>query len=420
MRNPIAYLLFAAFPLFVEARSERSMPDVDTLSVLMSEEEESVFVPEEEESYPALQYSVATNGFWSNWFLQLGADWASFYSDQEHGLSLTKSPFRSFRATPALSFAIGKYTSPNLALRLKFFGFWGRTVMSDSSDRNKNRTYNIQFQPMIDVTNMFCGYNEDRVWNLGFFLGAGLNHSNKADTYALSLSVGMHSSWQLSPAFNIYGELGLLVSEYDADGMSAVERSSRNRLWMNHDNMAYAEVGLRMNIGRVGWRKSVDIDAVNMLHQAEIDALKAQIADLNAENDRMQELLSDSLSRKGGEERADTLREMVCIPVSVFFDRMKTSLTDRSQLDQCTAFVEYVRQTGCKVIVEGYADSATGGPAVNQSLSEKRAAAFAEELTGMGIPRESISVRASGGTDKLSPAFLNRRATATILQRSEE
>lgn len=29
---------------------------------------------------PTLKHSVATNSFWSNWFIQAGADWNAFYS----------------------------------------------------------------------------------------------------------------------------------------------------------------------------------------------------------------------------------------------------------------------------------------------------------------------------------------------------
>ena len=413
MKKYFVLLLIFVISLPVAAQEDDLQNDLTTLSVDDISEDE-------DDTYPALQYSVATNGFWSNWFLQLGADWTAFYSDQEHGLSLSKSPFRSFRATPALSFSIGKHTSPNIALRLKLMGFWGRSVMSDSSGKNDNKTYNIQFQPMINVINLFSGYKEERVWDMSLFFGAGFNHSDRADMYALSLSAGLHSSWRVSPSFNLYAELGLLVSEYDADGMSAVERSSRNRLWMNHDNMVYAELGVRMNIGRVGWRKSVDIDAVNMLHQAETDALNAQIADLNAENERMREQIADSQRQTGEEVKADIVREVTCIPVSVFFDAMSTSLTDRGQLSQCIELVEYVKQTGCKVRVEGYADAATGDAALNGHLSEGRANAFADELVRMGIPRESISVKASGGVDKLSPSFLNRRATATLLTQDAE
>ena len=33
---------------------------------------------------PTLKYSVATNSFWSNWFIQVGAQWNAWYSAEEH------------------------------------------------------------------------------------------------------------------------------------------------------------------------------------------------------------------------------------------------------------------------------------------------------------------------------------------------
>ncbi|MBQ2215443.1 MAG: OmpA family protein, partial [Prevotella sp.] len=48
---------------------------------------------------PTLKYSVATNSFWSNWFIQVGYNYNVFYSNEEHNSAIDndKSPFKSFR-----------------------------------------------------------------------------------------------------------------------------------------------------------------------------------------------------------------------------------------------------------------------------------------------------------------------------------
>lgn len=33
-----------------------------------------------QEEVPTQKYSVATNSFWSNWFVQVGANWNAWYS----------------------------------------------------------------------------------------------------------------------------------------------------------------------------------------------------------------------------------------------------------------------------------------------------------------------------------------------------
>lgn len=76
----------------------------------------------QETTDPTLKHSVATNSFWSNWFLQAGADWNAFYSNEEHGSGLSRSPFKKFRAVPGFSVGVGKWFTPGLGLRTKFSG----------------------------------------------------------------------------------------------------------------------------------------------------------------------------------------------------------------------------------------------------------------------------------------------------------
>ena len=70
------------------------------------------------------KYSVATNSFWNNWFVQLGADWNAWYSNQEHGRDAAISPLKDFRSKPGAAFAIGKWFTPGIGLRTKIQGIW--------------------------------------------------------------------------------------------------------------------------------------------------------------------------------------------------------------------------------------------------------------------------------------------------------
>ena len=51
-----------------------------------------------QDATPTQQYSVATNSFWSNWFIEAGADWNAWYSGEEHGQNFATSPFKKFRS----------------------------------------------------------------------------------------------------------------------------------------------------------------------------------------------------------------------------------------------------------------------------------------------------------------------------------
>ena len=78
------------------------------------------------------KYSVATNSFWSNWFVQANVAGTAFYSSQENNLNLSNSPLKGFRNNLGASVAIGKWFTPGLGLRTKVNGIWGRTVDGDS------------------------------------------------------------------------------------------------------------------------------------------------------------------------------------------------------------------------------------------------------------------------------------------------
>ena len=61
---------------------------------------------------PTLKYSVATNSFWQNWFVQVNASWNAFYSNEEKGADFAKGPFKDFRSAPGFSVAVGKWFTP--------------------------------------------------------------------------------------------------------------------------------------------------------------------------------------------------------------------------------------------------------------------------------------------------------------------
>ena len=80
------------------------------------------------------------------------------------------------------------------------------------------------------------------------------------------------------------------------------------------------------------------------------------------------------------------------------------------------ALAKYAKEHHSRLLVDGYADSATGKPDYNLQLSEKRAAAVADELVKMGVSRDNIVTKGNGGVDELSPNSFNRRVIITIIE----
>ena len=169
---------------------------------------------------------------------------------------------------------------------------------------------------------------------------------------------------------------------------------------------------MQFNLGKSTWKKTPDVDAINALHQSELDALNAKLNDANAENER----LKQKLAEQKPVETPASVKEFVNTPVSVFFNINKTNIASQQDLVNVQALAKYAKENGSKLLVNGYADSATGTPAINQKLSEGRAEAVASELVKMGVERSNITTQANGGVDELSPISFNRRATVQIAE----
>lgn len=355
---------------------------------------------------PTLKYSVATNSFWSNWFIQVGADWNAWYSGQEHGQDLATSPFKKFRSNPGVSVAVGKWFTPGLGLRTKLSGIWGKNVTDDNNDGNGNKYWTLNEHVLFNLSNMLCGYNPDRIWNFIPFAGAGVSRSMTHNTYAMNYSLGILNTFRVSKKVGINFELGWDRLEGDADGC---DYSNGNRGWDSHDNKLYAEVGLTYNLGKASWDKTPDVDAIKALSQSQIDALNAQLNDANAENARLKKLLAEKK-----EEPTNSVKEFANSPVSVFFNINKYKIASRKDLVNVKEMAKYAQENDANILVTGYADSATGKPAYNQKLSEKRANTVADEIVKMGVSRDKITTEAKGGVNDLSPISYNRRATVQI------
>jgi len=239
------------------------------------------------------------------------------------------------------------------------------------------------------------------------FAGAGVGRSCTYSSYAAGWSVGLLNTFKLCDKLALNVEIGWNRYESEICGMP----SDIGRGIMDHPNNVYAEVGITYNIGKRGWKKSPDVDAIKAMSQAEIDALNAQLADERAENERLRGELDGAVT-----PQVEETKEYVGTPVSVFFNINESTIASEKDLVNVEALAKYATENGKKLIVKGYADSATGDADYNKELSQRRTERVAAELEAFGVNKENIVIEALGGVDTLAPAENNRRATIEIAQ----
>ena len=369
---------------------------------------------------PTLKHSVATNSFWSNWFFQVNGAWTAFYSNEEKGAGFSKSPFKSFRSAPGFSVAIGKWFTPGIGLRTKFSAMDGRSVISENKETNKVKYWNAQEQVLFNLSNLLCGYNEKRVWNFIPYAGAGITRNCSYNTYELIASAGLLNTFRLSKRVLLNLDLNFNMCGDDFEGRVGEKRyvdlggKGGGHNPNNHDRWFTGELGLTFNLGKVGWEKTPDVDAIKALSQSQIDALNAQLNDANAANANLRNQLRDALANQKPAETPKSVREFVTTPISVFFNLDKTDIASQKDLVNIQGVAKYAVDNNTNLLVTGYADSATGTPERNQWLSDERAKTVAEELVKLGVSRDKIETIGKGGVDELSPISFNRRATVQV------
>ena len=365
---------------------------------------------------PTLKYSAATNSFWSNWFIQVGGDYNIWYSNQEHGRRLDNGGNYNFLSKQRRSFggsvAIGKWFTPGIGLRTKLQGFNSKKI--GAVGVTSQHFWSLNEHIMFNLSNLFMGYNPERVWNISPFIGGGMARNMSVNRYVMQLSAGINSSWRLCRNLDLYAEAGWnrMEDNFDGNEMAQLSNTHYGRGWEDKDNHLYAEIGLTFKLGKATWNKTPDVDAIKALSQSQIDALNSQLNDLNTENEKLRKELAEKPKTT---VLTKSLKEFVATPISVFFNIGKIDVALLKDLVNVRALAKYAIENNSHILVTGYADSSTGTPAINQRLSEQRANTIVEELVKMGVNRSNIRTAAGGGVKMLEYPDYDRRATVQIV-----
>lgn len=370
---------------------------------------------------PRNKYHVVTNNFWANWYIQAGFNANAVYSSQEQ-TGLKGNPFSCVRGDLGFDVAVGKWFTPGLGLRTKFNGLWAKDVYA-VGDHHADKFFNIQEDVMFNLTNLFGGYKEKRVWNISVYPGIGFirNFSDGEANNDYSLNVGVINTFRIAKHWNIFLDVWGTFAEGSVlpnkegvqhDWMSKRGNKLHARYW---DKFVNATIGVTYNLGKCTWECAPDVDALMAMNQEQIDALNAALKDQQDENARLRDLLANQKPVKA-EPVVQTVKELASTNASVFFNINKSEIASRKDLVNVQEIAKYAVDNNSKIVVTGYADSKTGSAEYNQKLSEARANAVAEELIKMGVKEGNIEKVAAGGVDSLSPFSYNRRATVKIAE----
>ena len=361
---------------------------------------------------PTLKHKVVTNGFWDNWFIDFGGDFLSSYSSQEVGVSA--NPFQMVRGNFGFDLSFGKWVTPAFGLRVKGQAAWAKQVNgyvelcshahSDEICSVRYNQVNVALQPMFNLHNLFAGY-KPRVWNTIVYASMGYERgmSDEASVNSMFIGAGWLNTFNVTKRFHINVDMYAHMGGHHHMDFNPVSRTGE-------DWQVGFSLGCGFNLGKVGWDNAPDVDAIMAMNKAQLDALNASLAEQQAENERLQNLIKNHKCP----EAVKQVTEIVATSASVFFNINKSYIASKKDLVNVKELAECAKANGKTIVVTGYADSKTGSATYNQTLSERRAKAVAKELVKMGVSEDKIEVVGKGGVQELSPISYNRRVVVTL------
>lgn len=183
-----------------------------------------------------------------NWFVSANLAASAFYGNEEIGHDFAKSPFKGFRNNLGVSLAIGRWFSPEIALRTKVNGFWGRYILSEDAETNAIKYMVLNEQVLLDVTNIFGDPDPDRKYHLIPFFGAGFGRNMTFNRWATNLSVGILNEYRLTDRLLLNAEVGFTLHTREFNGPNEIKYDYHSLA--NEDRQFLLEMGITYIISK--------------------------------------------------------------------------------------------------------------------------------------------------------------------------
>lgn len=349
--------------------------------------------------------------FGNNWFIQIGAGAQTAFADKNH-----EGPDIQDRVTLAPTFAFGKWFNPFFGFRIKgdggaLHGFQGNkddlyVSKPGSAIMIHDRYYAGHVDFMWNMTNYFMSYNPDRVFGFTPYIGLGYIHREYNNQFQDKGNI-FHSSKRFERAYNgLTGNGGIMMNfrlskrvDFHLDFGAILAGDGSNGIVDDcpYDLIASATGGFTFKLGKT------DFDVVPTVDYGLINDLNDKINKLRAENDELSKRPKYCPECPEVKPAPAVIKTVAGAPSAVNF-RINSAKIDRNQDVVLYNTAQYLKNSGQKVKVVGYADQKTGTAEYNLKLSEKRAKAVADELVKKyNIPSESIIVEWKGSDSQPYP-----------------
>ena len=313
--------------------------------------------------------------------------------------------------SPNVQVALGRQFSPVFGARLAVNAWQSKAGIEAAGNTYKWKWMYVA--PGIDLTfnlsNLFCGFNPNRIFNFSVFggLGANIGWDNKINdikaaaaalypytTTATGSSENTQYAWD-GTKVRVFGRAGVAADFKVSDAVSLGLEVNANTLSDrynskkagNWDWYFNALAGVKINLGKTYSTRTIEAPKVpEKVIERVIERVVEKPAPQVVEPTR-------AVAEKKEVEETKFRRD-------IFYLKAGKTWIDKSEYHKVKEVADYMKEhPNCTVEVTGYADRGTGNPKINNNLSQRRAQAVANMLIrNYGIKKNRIKVDYKGDT----------------------
>ena len=317
--------------------------------------------------------------------------------------------------SPNVQLGLGYQFSPVFGMRLQANGWQSKGGWAGFRAQKGETPYNANYKfkyvaPGVDfmfnLSNLFCGWNPNRVFNISAFAGGGINWAGgnqEINDIAATLEnlndYNLEYLWQ-GKKVRPYGRAGIDLEFKVSKAVSIMLEGNANMISDKYnskkaDNPDWyfnALAGVRINLGKSYTKKAKPVE-----EPAPAPAPK-------------QEYVAPKPEPKPApvEKKIEEIRRDIFFTINSY----KIAPSEDAKIREVVDFLN--KNTEAKVVVTGYADKGTGNDVINDRIAAKRAAAVVWMLTKKyNIPSERITEESKGA--RVQPFAENAENRVTIM-----
>ena len=201
----------------------------------------------------ATENVVVADGFWKNWFVQMGLD-MTLQNPYGYDFSKVFPNGKSF----GLDLAVGKWFSHQVGFRGKFnwenklpllkndHANWLAPFDQPGENRRKGGYIALYGDVLLNLHNFLGSYRTERTWNASIYPRVGVNYNFGVKKGALNLGIGLLNTYRISDRWSVYGDIAYIMT---GSGFVGAESKADTGTGSNSNGYLTFGIGAQIELG---------------------------------------------------------------------------------------------------------------------------------------------------------------------------